>query len=77
MFAAIRRALDGYLRIARAIAPRQDAEAIVFDFVQPARAARRSLSGGRQTGLDYPQPGASTVTQRHAGSIRTIALLVQ
>src|SRR6516162_7762621 len=40
----------------------QNAEAIMLDFVQPARAGRRRLGRRGQAGVDDPQP-AGTLTQ--------------
>jgi hypothetical protein len=45
---------------ARTIAPRQNAEAVVLDFVQPAWPGRRCLSRRGQARLDYPQSAAGT-----------------
>src|SRR5437588_7886098 len=42
---------------ARTIPPRQNAEAVMFYFVQPTGAGRRSLGGRRQTRFDDPQSG--------------------
>jgi hypothetical protein len=56
---------DGCLRIARTIPARQDAKAVMLDFVNPAGTRRRGRSGRRQTRLNYSQPGAGTLTQRH------------
>src|SRR5437764_7094361 len=47
------------------IAAGQDAEAVMLDFVNPVRAGRRHLRWRRQTRLNYSQPGAGTLTQRH------------
>ena len=63
---------DGFRILAR-----KDAEAVMLDFMKPARPGRRGLRGGGQTRLDDPQTGAGTLTQRHAGLIRTIVPLVQ
>ena len=61
----------------RTVAPRQDAEAIVLDFVNPTGAGRRGLGGRRQTRFDYPQAGAGTLTQRPADLIGTRAPRVE
>src|SRR6516165_2007863 len=53
------------------VTPRHDTEAVMLEFVQPARAGRRGLSRRRQTRLDDPQTGAGTLTQRHGGLIGT------
>jgi len=59
------------------MAASQDAEAVMLDFVEPARAGRRRLRGGRQTQLDDPQAGARKLTQRHGGLIGTSAERVE
>src|SRR5215472_11477672 len=43
----------------------KNAEAIMLDFVQPARAGRRRLGRRGQAWLDDAQPWAGTLTQRH------------
>src|SRR6266550_9283050 len=50
-----------------ATAPSLDAEAVMFDFVNPAGTGRRSLRRREQAGLDNSQPGSGTLTQRHNG----------
>ena len=50
---------------AGSIPPRQDAKAIMLDFVNPAGAGWRGLRRRGQTRLDDPQAGAGTLTQRH------------
>ena len=47
---------------ARTIAPRQDTEAIMLDFVNPTWAGRRRPRWRWQTRFDYPQAGAGTLT---------------
>jgi hypothetical protein len=47
------------------VPPRQNAEAVMLDFVQPSRAGRWPLGGRWQTRLDYGQAWAGTLTQRH------------
>ena len=59
------------------VAPRQYAEAVMLDFMQPAGTGRRCFGGRRQTRLDNAQPGAGTLTQRHAGLIETRAQRVE
>jgi len=49
---------------ARRIAASEYAKAIVLDFVNPARAGRRSLSGRRQTRLDNANTRTGTLTQQ-------------
>ena len=44
---------------AGSIAPGHDAEAVVFDLVNPAGAGRRSLGGRRQARFDNAQPRAA------------------
>jgi hypothetical protein len=51
---------------ARTVPARENAKAIVLDFVNPARARRRRLSRRGQIRFDYPQAGPGTLTQRHA-----------
>jgi hypothetical protein len=68
---------DGCLRIARAIPPRQDAEAIMLDFMQPAGTRRRNLRWRREARLDNSQPRPGTLTQRHAVLIGTDAKRVE
>jgi hypothetical protein len=56
-------------RTPRSIAPRQNAEAVMLDFVNPTRAGRRWRE--RVGRLDNSQPGAGTLTQRHARDLES------
>ncbi len=55
-------------------APRQDAKAIMLDFVQPTRTGRRSLGGRWQARFDNAQSGTGTLSQRHG---RLIGIEIQ
>jgi hypothetical protein len=50
---------------ARTIAPRQNAETVMLDFVNPSWPGRRGLGRRGQARLDNSQAGAGTLTQRH------------
>ena len=56
---------------ARAIPARENADAVVFEFMNPTGTARWSLGGGGETRLDNPETGAGTLTQRHGHLIGT------
>jgi hypothetical protein len=43
------------------VAPRQEAEAVVLDLVQPVGTARRGFSWRRQAGLDEADYAAATL----------------
>jgi len=45
----------------------------IASIVNPAVAAGRMRSGGRQTRFDNPETGAGTLTQRHGWSYKTEA----
>src|SRR5262249_25966305 len=47
------------------IPPRQNADAVVFEFMNPTGTGRRGLRWRRQTRFDNPQAGTGTLTQRH------------
>jgi hypothetical protein len=47
------------------MAASHDAEAVMLDFVEPARPGRRRLRGRWQTRFDNAQLWAGTLTQRH------------
>jgi len=56
-------------KLARAIATGENAETVVLNLMNPAGAARRGFSRGRQARFDNPRTGAGTLTQRHGGLI--------
>src|SRR6516225_62785 len=56
----------------RTISPGHDAKAIMLDFVNPAGPGGRDFGGRGQTRLNYPQPGAGTLTQRHGRNIMRV-----